>query len=344
VSASAFWVLVRLRLLEVGRSRSTAAFVLVVPLVLLLVVGLVFAHGQPFARARITLVAGEIDGEARGAMKGVLSRAADVQVETAESRQAALPALTPASSAVVARDGDDLVVLATARSRLFAEGLVHTLAMHARVVTVPERPFGYVQFVFPGIVTFSALLSGLCGMGYGMVRYRQSLFLKKLATTPLGKATFVASQIAARTALVLAQTAVLVAGAALVFGLRVAWDAIPWLVLVIVLGLASFLGIGFMLSCVVKTEALMVDVISLVNMPLVLLSELFFPVDVLPRPLAWLGESLPTTHMVRLVRAVLLFGTTELGPLLVGLGVLAVWTAGTFSVSVALYRGHEGPR
>lgn len=52
-------------------------------------------------------------------------------------------------------------------------------------MAVPK--WGYVHYLFPGLLTFSVLLAGLFGMGYGMVRFRATLLLKKLATTPLSR-------------------------------------------------------------------------------------------------------------------------------------------------------------
>ncbi len=200
---------------------------------------------------------------------------------------------------------------------------------------------GYVHYLFPGILTFSVMLSGLFATGYTLVLYRQNRFLKKLATTPIRKATFVAAQVSARSLLVLAQVALLVAAACLGFGMRCDLVAAGWLLLITTLGLLAFMGVGFALACVIKSEDLVVDVISAVNLPLVLLSEIFFPLGSLPRPLAVVGELLPSTEMVRLSRAVLLYGETSPSALAGGLGGLALWSGASFRLSLLLFKWHE---
>jgi ABC-2 type transport system permease protein len=206
------------------------------------------------------------------------------------------------------------------------------------VLEVPR--WGYVHYLFPGILTFSVMLSGLFAMGYTMVLYRQNRFLKKLATTPLPKTAFVAAQIAARGSLILLQAAILVAIAKLVFALPLSFSALAWLVLITLLGLLTFMGAGFAIACLIRTEDLVVDIIGAINLPLVLLSEIFFPLDALPRPLAVVGGMLPSTEMVRLTREVLLYGGggAALAP---GLGVLALWTVATFALSLSVFRWHD---
>ncbi|MEI7893137.1 MAG: hypothetical protein WCI05_08600, partial [Myxococcales bacterium] len=53
---SAFLVLVRLRLLDVTRSKSMFLFFVLLPLVLLCVVAGVFAEGHPFERKQVLVV------------------------------------------------------------------------------------------------------------------------------------------------------------------------------------------------------------------------------------------------------------------------------------------------
>ncbi len=81
-------------------------------------------------------------------------------------------------------------------------------------------------------------------MGYAMVRYRQSLFLKKLATTPLRRSTFIAAQLLGRSLLVLLQVALLVLCGALVFDLPLSGRAVVELFGLSLLGLLVFAGVA----------------------------------------------------------------------------------------------------
>lgn len=335
----AFFLLTRMRVLDVLRKRSSAAFFLAFPLILLVIVGFVFADGHPFER-RVVLVVG--NNEQLSAMAEVLRGQDELRVREAPSMDAALGRLrSRMATAVLTMSDDDVRLVVGPRDRIFGLGVAQVLErpVDLQVLSIPAA--GYVHYLFPGLLTFSVLIAGLFGMGYPMVRYRQNLFLKKLATTPLSRSTFVAAQIAARTLLILVQMALLVVAAVLLFDLPVTLVGLAWVTLITVLGLITFMGAGFALACVIHTEDLMVDVISAINFPIILLSELFFPTDVLPSPLPAVADALPSTHMVRLTRAVLLYGTTDVASLLPGLLVMAGWAAATFAVSLWLFRWHR---
>ena len=268
------------------------------------------------------------------------------RVEPAGSEREALGRLRTrvASAALLTGPGPGTAgarLIVGPRDQLFGRGLAGALA-HARAVEVVEAPpLGYVHYLVPGILVLSVLASGLFATGHTLVLYRQNRFLKKLVTTPLPRASFVLAQVAARSLLVLVQVALLLLVARLAFGLPLGALALLWLTPVVVLGLLAFMGLGFALACLITSEDLVVDVISGVQLPLVLGSEVFFPLAALPAPLATLGEWLPSTAMVRLARAVLLFGETDPAALLPGLALLAAWAGVTFAASLWLFRWHD---
>lgn len=349
----ALLLLTRLRLLDALRSRTTAGFILVFPVVLLLVTGLVFLEGHPFERRTLVVVG---DAAALEGVRAALAGLDEVRVEAAGSEREALGRLRTrlASAALLAGPGAGpgpgaagARLIVGPRDRLFGRGLAGALspggaAAHA-VEVLEAPPLGYVHYLVPGILVLSVLASGLFATGHTLVLYRQNRFLKKLATTPLPRASFVLAQVAARSLLVLVQVALLLLVARLAFGLPLGALALLWLAPVVLLGLLAFMGLGFALACLITSEDLVVDVISGVQLPLVLGSEVFFPLAALPAPLAALGEWLPSTAMVRLARAVLLFGETDPAALLPGLALLAAWAGLTFAASLWLFRWHDGP-
>jgi ABC-type multidrug transport system permease subunit len=242
------------------------------------------------------------------------------------------------SAVVVAGEAPRVIV--GPRDELFGRGLVSALP-GARLEVVPLPRFGYVQYLFPGFLSLTILVSGLLGMGHSMVRYRQSLFLKKLATTPISRAAFVAAQIVSRAALVFVQLALLCAAGWLLFGLPFSAAGAAGLLGLVWLGLLASMGVGFTLACVIKSEALYLDLVNLSMGPVVLLSEYFFPADTLPGPLPAISAALPTTQLVRLFRALLLYDERALAPLLPGLLALLGWLAVSALISLFAFRWYE---
>jgi ABC-type multidrug transport system permease subunit len=312
--------------------RSGATFVLfmLLPLVLLGVVALVFANGHPFERKAVLVIQGE------GFARPVVRESPEVRVAYVSTEEEARKRLRVRMASAYVADGR---VVSGPRDVLLARGLAASIDHRSEVMEVPR--WGYVHYLFPGLLTFSVLLAGLFGMGFAMVRYRTNLLLKKLATTPLRKSTFVGAQLAARTALVLVQLVGMVVVGRLVFDLPIGLANGAWLVGVTVLGLVTFMGAGFALACVIKTESLIVDAINAMSIPLVFFSEIFFPLSELPSALATACERLPSTAMVRLTRAIVLFGETNLARLWPELLQLGVWSLLMYGVAIATFKWHR---
>lgn len=326
----AFLVLFRLRSLDVMRSGTTFVLFMALPLVLLGVVALVFANGHPFERKTVIVVS---PGDR------VLAKVTDnteIRVDYAATEEHARQKVRVRMANAYVHHGK---VVSGPRDALFAKGLASTIDHETEVMPVPR--WGYVHYLFPGLLTFSVLLAGLFGMGYAMVRYRTSLLLKKLATTPLRRSTFVGAQLAARTVLVLVQLLSMVAVGRFAFDLPIGLANGAWLVVVTVLGLATFMGAGFALACAVKTESLIVDVINALTVPLVFFSEIFFPLSELPLGLGAVCTLLPSTAMVRLTRQLVLFGDTSIAHLWFELAILGGWAIAMYGVAIALFKWHR---
>jgi ABC-type multidrug transport system permease subunit len=334
----AFLVLTRQRLNDVLRKRSATAFVVLFPVVLMLVVGFLFMNGHPFELRKVAVV-----GEGPGVERVVAAIATfeEIRVERGVAPEEALGKLRARMlSAVIGAGSDGAPTLTVGpRDELFGRGVRDAAGGALELSVLPVPRFGYVHYLFAGLVTFSIVVSGLFATGYTMVLYRQNRFLKKLATTPLPKITFVLAVVTGRGILILAQVVLMVVVGALVFDVPFAGASLLGLAAVTILGLFAFMGIGFVLACLIKSDELIVDVISAVNMPLVLLSEIFFPLDALPGPLALIGRALPSTEVVRLWRAVLLYGA-DAQQLAGGMAVLALWVAVTFGISLVVFRWH----
>jgi ABC-type multidrug transport system permease subunit len=319
--------------------------------VFLLVIGGMFANGHPFERRRVSVVVLE-----PAAAAPPLARLPGVRIVRERTETAALGGLrSRMTDAVLVVRGEGARVLVRRDDELFGRGLAAALpeawaagpgdpSLDTASVTmeiVPAPRWGYLHYLVPGMLALSVVLTGLYGMGYSMVRYRATRFLKKLSTTPLSKTTFVGAQIAARAALVLAQSILMLLAARLFFGLPLSAVAFGWMLALTTLGLLTFMGAGFALACVIKTEGHMQDVINTITGPIVLLSEVFFAADALPGPLPQVCAALPSTQLVRLSRAVLLQGETQPGALLPGIGIMAVWLVATFVTSRLVFRWNE---
>jgi ABC-type multidrug transport system permease subunit len=334
----AFLALARLRVFDVVRSRSATLAFLGLPVVILLVLVLVFANGHPFEARRLTLVekAGQL-ADARSALGRYDGLLIDAQADLDVARR---QLQTRATSGVLWRDEHGGLTLEVGeKEQLWGRGLLSFLP-GARLSPLRLSRFGYVQFLFPGLLCSSVMFAGMFGMGYAMARYRRNGFLKKLATMPLGRATFVLAQISGRGSLVVAQVSLLLLFGVVGLGLRPSFTGLTCACLVWASGLFVFSGIGFLLASLIETEAVVADLISGLTLPFTLFSGVFFPIDSLPHWLRLACSVLPSTLMVDGVRGALLYDVGLAGVAGKLLGLLG-WAALTFGLSVRLFRWHE---
>ena len=342
----AFLLLARLRTAETVRNRVSLAIFIGLPLILLLAIGGIFASGHPFERRQVAIIAPAATVEiVRERLRGY----PEVHLIADRAQEVALAELrSHVIDAVVQGDAQTPPVLrlfVSDRGRLFAQALTQALGSTPAVTveTVATPRFGYVHHLFSGLLSFNILVTGLLGMGAAMARYRQNQLLKKLALTPLRRSTFVAAQLLSRSFLGLLQVAGLLVVARLLFALPLSVGSALWTLLIAALGLLTFMGIGFMLASAIRSEGVLVEGVSALMTPLVLLSEMFFPLSELPRPLRLLGEFLPSTQLVRLLRLGLVEGAQLPGVTtwLPGLLLLLFWLVAGYVAAVLLFRWHD---
>jgi ABC-2 type transport system permease protein len=103
------------------------------------------------------------------------------------------------------------------------------------------------------------------------------------------------------------QTALILAVAVAVFEVPVRGALAPLLV-----GLGFFiaanLAVGFAFSTMARNQLQAMQMAVFFILPSILLSGFMFPFRGMPHWAQWLGEALPLTHMLRLVRGILLKG------------------------------------
>ena len=95
------------------------------------------------------------------------------------------------------------------------------------------------------------------------------------------------------------------------------------------------------MACVIKTEEIFLDLLNMIVSPTIFFSEIFFPASVLPAPLPWVAECIPSTQLVRLLRSVLLYGDWQTSLFLTQLAWLVGWSVVVYAISIWRFRWYE---
>ncbi len=165
------------------------------------------------------------------------------------------------------------------------------------------RELRTIDYLLPGILALSIMQLGLFATAQPLVALRVQGVLKRLSATPLPRTTLLTAYIAFRLTIALFQTALTVLIGRYAFKVAMVgswWQFGGW----IFLGTLVFLSIGFFMAAVSKNEESCIAIGNVINLPMILLSGVFFPVNHLSKlfdfiiplvPLNYLGDALRQT-------------------------------------------------
>jgi ABC-2 type transport system permease protein len=204
-----------------------------------------------------------------------------------------------------------------------------------RFESVESRDLGYIDFLVPGIVGMTIMQLGLFGVAFGFVQLKRTGALRRLFATPTSPAYFLSAQVLSRLIIGIVQVAILF-GVGIWFGLQMFGDYVSLLVVVLI-GSAIFLAVGFAIAGWAKNEDQAAPVANLISLPMMFLSGVFFPREAMPDFLASITQFMPLTYVNEALRGIVNEGAglLSLGPQLLGMGV---WVVITFVLAVVMFR------
>lgn len=201
---------------------------------------------------------------------------------------------------------------------------------------VEGRQVRYVDWLVPGILGMNLMFSCLFGVGYVIVRYRKSGFLKRLSATPLGAAEFLAAQVASRLWLILAITVAVYVGTDLILD-YIMNGSYLLLLLITTLGAISMISLGLLIAARVTSEELAGGLLNLASWPMMILSGVWFSLEGTPAVVQWLSKLFPLTYLLDGARAIMIDGAglAEIWP---QLAVLALMSVAFLTLGAIMFR------
>jgi ABC transporter DrrB family efflux protein len=309
------------RNLEFVRDRSTLLFTLLLPLMLVVAMGFMFG-GKDRPLFKIGVLATSIDKQAHPFLREryvefvpIASQAEGIQKVTHQQIDLLLD-LHGTPRYWVNTDSPKGYI---------TEKLLLASAAGAQREPVTGAAVRYVDYLFPGILGMNMMFSCLFGVGYVVLRYRKSGFLKRLHATPLTAFEFLTAQVLSRLVLILFVTAVLYAGIGAIIHFHSA-GSLALLLLVAVLGALSMVALGLTIAARFSSEELVGGLLNLLTWPMMLLSGIWFSLEGSPPWVRWIAGIFPLTHVLDAARAIMLDGAgmAQVAQHLIYLAVTAV--------------------
>jgi ABC-2 type transport system permease protein len=206
-------------------------------------------------------------------------------------------------------------------------------------VEVPGRVYRTIDFVLPGQLGFSLLSAGVFGVAFLFYNLRQTLVLKRFFATPVSRPTIIIGEGLGRVVFQLLTAVVIlsVGHFAFDFTLVNGWTTFSEMLLLSLLGLVVFMGFGFIVSGLARSESAIPPFSNLVTLPQFLLAGTFFPVENFPTWLQPVCRVLPLTHLNEAMRNIAFEGAhiTDCGR---EIGYLLLWGVAVYAIAVRVFR------
>jgi ABC-2 type transport system permease protein len=178
---------------------------------------------------------------------------------------------------------------------------------HYARATVSGRAINYVDWLVPGVLGMNMMFSCLFGVGYVIVRYRKSGFLKRLNATPLKAFEFIAAQVSSRLLLIMSVTTLVFIGTYWLVGFYMAGNYLL-LLLTAVLGAVCMISLGLLVAARVASEEFAGGLLNLASWPMMFLSGVWFSLEGSPMWIQDVAKIFPLTQMLDAARKVMLDG------------------------------------
>ena len=161
--------------------------------------------------------------------------------------------------------------------------------------------------ILVGLFGYGAATTAMGGLAIMLVIRREAGVLKRLRSTPLPPPTYLAAVLLSTLATFALQSVALLALGRFGFGASMPAN---WLGFAgaIVLGVASFAGLGFGAAALIRSAEGVSAVVNLVILPMAFLSGSFGPTRRFPEFLQAIGDVLPLTYFLDIVNGVYLDG------------------------------------
>lgn len=167
--------------------------------------------------------------------------------------------------------------------------------------------FPAADVLLVGLLGYGCANTAFAGLAITLVIRREGGILKRLRATPLPASTYLAAVLVSTLVVFVLQMALTLVLGVLLYGARgpESWAGV---VLTVLLGVATFAGLGLGAASLIRSSEGSSAVVNLVLLPMAFLSGSFGPTHSFPNALQAIAEVLPLTYFIDLLEGVYLRG------------------------------------
>ncbi len=201
------------------------------------------------------------------------------------------------------------------------------------------REYKTIDFILPGQLGFSLLSSGVFGVAFMFFSLRNTLVLKRFFATPISRTYIVLGEGLSRIIFQMLTAIIIILAGRFLFGYTLINGMETFLEMLVLsfIGLLVFMGFGFIVSGLAKSDSTIPPFANLITLPQFLLGGTFFSADAFPKWLQPISKALPLTHLNTAMRSVAFEGQS-LWDVKSEIAILLLWGVAVYIVAIKVFR------
>ena len=195
----------------------------------------------------------------------------------------------------------------------------------------------YMDYMTPGVIVLNALSFGLVGSSNMMLEMREKSVLRRLQASPLPAGQLIGSYLLVNLLIGILQSTLIIIAGVLLYKVPVSGLSLALAYPMILAGLLAFMALGGIISGVAAKAGTATAVGMTIYSSLMFISDMVFPLDMLPNWLRNVVPYLPAYPVVQLVRSALLDAALD-PKWITHLLLLATYGIGATLIAAKLFR------
>jgi len=210
----------------------------------------------------------------------------------------------------------------------------------SEIKTVPLIVKGtrYIDFLVPGLLAMNVMMACMWGMSWTIIERRKGNMLRRMVVTPVHRQNILIGLMIARITMNFVEALLLMIFAKIYFDTEIQ-GSIAALLIVFIAGNIAFTGIAILTSSRTSNTEVGNGIINFVNMPMMILSGIFFSYHNFPEWSIPIIQALPLTMLADAMRSIINEGAGVLA-ILDKTVILSLFGIVTFGLGLKIFKWH----
>jgi ABC-2 type transport system permease protein len=201
--------------------------------------------------------------------------------------------------------------------------------------TVPGNP-SYFEFLAPGMMMMVVMFSVMTGLPRAISHEKELGTFDGVLAAPTSRFSIILGKTIAQSVRGVIQGMVVMVLALVLFGVTIN-GSVALAILLLLLGVFSFIGIGIVITSIAADEETAQTFMMVLQFPMMFLSGVFFPIQQMPWYMQYISKALPLTYATQAMRKVVVLGA-GIGDIMMEVAVLIILGIVMLVISIPLFK------